>query len=131
MTRMRAITILVLVGCCTGWLVAGCFSPSKPRCAFLCGEKNECPSGYQCGPDKRCHLLDKSGALQACDDDLADAEPKDGATTLDGAGTGDGATTGDSATIDSATTGDSVATTDSTAGDAGTRDAAGSSDAAD
>lgn len=47
-----------------GSLVAGCFSPKQPACAFSCvAAPNRCPENYACGDDGLCH---RAGANSAC-----------------------------------------------------------------
>jgi hypothetical protein len=48
-------------------LGAGCFETPKPACAFLCGSDGACPDGYQCQPDKVCHLVRSGGRIAECD----------------------------------------------------------------
>jgi hypothetical protein len=43
-------------------LVAGCFSPRQPPCAFSCATPpHSCPSQYACADDGFCHRDDDSG----------------------------------------------------------------------
>ena len=82
MNRRRSFAPLaLLVGALS--LLAGCFDPAEPHCAFLCTRSAECPERYACGPDQRCHRLDESGALLMCEEQLPlDASPLD-ASPLD------------------------------------------------
>ncbi|MBI4510177.1 MAG: hypothetical protein HY698_11125 [Deltaproteobacteria bacterium] len=43
------------------------FSPEQPSCLFLCGRGGACPSGYQCGDDNRCHLV-QGKTLISCEE---------------------------------------------------------------
>jgi hypothetical protein len=45
-------------------LVAGCFSPKEPECAFGCDFAGDrlCPEGYTCQNDNYCHRNDHPGA---------------------------------------------------------------------
>ena len=74
MTRPRATRpgATILLCCSLAVLLAGCFGPSKPNCAFRCGAAGECPADYMCGGDGRCHLV-TGGGLAVCQDQLADA----------------------------------------------------------
>lgn len=39
---------------------AGCYSPSKPPCAFSCAADGLCPPGYSCQADGVCHRDDST-----------------------------------------------------------------------
>jgi hypothetical protein len=56
MTLVRFRRALALILATALPLAAGCFSPPKPDCTFVCGANGACPSGYQCGTDNFCHL---------------------------------------------------------------------------
>jgi hypothetical protein len=68
-------------------LFAGCYQTPKPACAFLCGAGGECPDGYECDTDNRCHRVESNGSLAECPDPLPiDANaPIDSSTPLDAA----------------------------------------------
>jgi hypothetical protein len=54
--------------------LTGCFDAPKPNCAFLCGPEQQCPAGYACSSDGRCHRVLPGGAgLAECEDTLTDA----------------------------------------------------------
>jgi hypothetical protein len=42
-------------------LVASCFSPRQPACAFSCAGDGVCPPDYVCGSDNLCHRTDDAG----------------------------------------------------------------------
>ena len=37
-------------------IFAGCYSPPRPDCGFLCGAQGACPTDYHCAADGICHL---------------------------------------------------------------------------
>jgi hypothetical protein len=64
---MRAWQVLVvglaLAALAGGAIVAGCFSPDKPDCAFACAQgSHSCPDGYECRADFYCHRIGSTGA---------------------------------------------------------------------
>lgn len=57
MKRLLALCALAL---CT----AGCFSPEKPICSYVCADTApKCPDDYECRSDGYCH---KIGTSDAC-----------------------------------------------------------------
>jgi hypothetical protein len=36
-------------------VLAGCYNPPQPDCAFVCGPGGACPADYTCAADHRCH----------------------------------------------------------------------------
>jgi hypothetical protein len=72
---------------CGSALVA-CFDPPQPDVAFLCGDGDSCPDGYECRADGCCHRIGSSETTECPgtatpdagpDAMLADAMPVDGA----------------------------------------------------
>jgi hypothetical protein len=70
-------------------VVAGCFSPQQPACAFSCGPAGECPTDYTCGGDGLCHrddgvgqclLAPQDGGQDSSDDSSDDASASDAAS---------------------------------------------------
>jgi hypothetical protein len=61
--RLLVLALCALVG-------TGCYDTPRPACQFLCGAAGECPDGYGCGDDNRCHRMEPSGELAACEDRL-------------------------------------------------------------
>jgi len=71
-----------------GWaaLTTGCFSPTKPACAFSCqSETHACPVSYVCGADGICHRDDVEAGvcgLSPATDAGADAETGEDAASF-------------------------------------------------
>jgi len=42
-------------------LMASCFSPDEPVCAYACGDNGVCPDNYECRADNYCHKLGSTG----------------------------------------------------------------------
>lgn len=67
--------------------VAACFDPPQPEVAFLCGDGDSCPDGYECRADGCCHQVGSTGGVcpgtappdAGTDAMMADAMPVDGA----------------------------------------------------
>jgi hypothetical protein len=64
----------------TGAIVAACYDVPRPDCGFQCGPNAECPDGYTCAADQRCHRIGAPSGL-VCDpsdaavDSALDAPP--------------------------------------------------------
>jgi len=63
---------IALLAVCIGAIVPACYDVPKPDCGFQCGPSGECPDGYVCGSDQRCHRLGAPSTL-VCD--TLDAAP--------------------------------------------------------
>jgi hypothetical protein len=50
----------------SGALVVACYDVPRPDCGFQCGPSAECPDGYVCGSDQRCHRVGAPSTL-VCD----------------------------------------------------------------
>lgn len=85
MTAARIGLVAALLVLASSAIVAGCFDPRRPGCAFSCAGDRRCPEGYLCGDDGLCHREDGQGTC--------DLPPQNDAA-LDGApdGASDGAT---------------------------------------
>jgi hypothetical protein len=59
---------------CCALAMAGCFEPTEPICAYLCGPSMSCPTHYECRGDNYCHKVGTTG-----DCDFTDASAPDAA----------------------------------------------------
>jgi len=58
------VAIALLVACSAA--PSACYDVPRPDCGFQCGPADECPDGYSCARDQRCHRLGAPTAL-VCD----------------------------------------------------------------
>ena len=64
-------------------MTTACYDEPRPACGFRCGPAEECPTGYACAIDGRCHLNGSDpnlvcGAVDAAVPDAIDARELDG-----------------------------------------------------
>jgi hypothetical protein len=57
---------IALLAVCSGAIVAACYDVPRPDCGFQCGPSEQCPDGYVCGSDQRCHRIGAPSTL-VCD----------------------------------------------------------------
>lgn len=60
-------------------LLTACYSTPQPDCGFVCGPTGDCPDGYQCASDNRCHREGTPASLICAVDapPRPDAPPRD------------------------------------------------------
>ena len=46
---------LALFAALVGTIALSCYAIPTPDCGFICGPGGECPDGYTCADDHRCH----------------------------------------------------------------------------
>jgi len=79
--------VTVAVAALLAALVAGCFSPRQPACAFSCAAPpHSCPPQYACADDGFCHRAGDSGECMF-DVDAAPATDAAGDSAMDGGST--------------------------------------------
>ena len=59
-------------------MMSGCYSTPQPDCGFVCGPLGECPEGYQCASDQRCHRVGAPASLM-CESPPDARVPRDAA----------------------------------------------------
>jgi Bacterial Ig-like domain len=59
---------------CLSWTAGACYQTPQPDCGFVCGPAGECPDGYQCASDRRCHREGTPASLMCA---TPDAAPRD------------------------------------------------------
>jgi hypothetical protein len=70
-TDVNATRILAF---CLSWAAAACYQTPQPDCGFVCGPAGQCPDGYQCASDNRCHREGTPASLMCA---TPDAPPRD------------------------------------------------------
>ena len=64
---------LFLIAAALAAIVASCFSPDQPACAFSCATTHTCPTSYVCAPDGFCHRADAQGLCTLTPDASSDS----------------------------------------------------------
>ena len=72
---------LACLGIFAAWVA--CYDEPKPACGFRCGPAQECPDGYTCADDGRCHRTGSDPTLVCGSIDAAIPDSPDGPEIFD------------------------------------------------